>query len=175
MCTESINTGFAMFMMYQPLILQYGKSRIDLFCMLTGGGIWTTIRIAQLRLFADKPLLHTPALVWFVTASAADILITVSLVINLWQKKTGHATTDALIDRISALTIQTGLLTSLVALMDVVLFLVLPVTYYNARVSWNHRLEGPGRVYDDNQGSGEVTRSAHDRSLYDLEASKMRN
>lgn len=36
-----------------------------------------------IKLFARKPELHNPALVWFLASCAADILITVSLVVNL--------------------------------------------------------------------------------------------
>ncbi|KAG6819014.1 hypothetical protein H0H93_016377 [Arthromyces matolae] len=108
-----------------------------LICLLAaaslGGGIWTAVRIITLREFVYKPLLHTPALVWLVTAAAADILITVSLVYNLYVKKTGDALTDDLLDRMSALTIRTGLLTALFAILDVIFFLSLPHTTMRVR------------------------------------------
>lgn len=49
----------------------------------SAGGIWTTYGVIHVRLFIRKPELHTPALIWFLTACAADVLITVVLVIAL--------------------------------------------------------------------------------------------
>ncbi|KAF5383041.1 hypothetical protein D9615_004797 [Tricholomella constricta] len=134
-------------------------------CMLAmcslAGGIWTAVKTKNLRLFVMKPRLHTPALVWFVTAAAADILITFSLALILYKRKTGHSTTDALIGRIIAFTLQTGFLTALLAISDVIFFLALPrvtinfiwdliltkiyanslLSTLNARAEWNNQLE----------------------------------
>ncbi|KAJ7243818.1 hypothetical protein B0H12DRAFT_1221072, partial [Mycena haematopus] len=78
-----------------------------------GGGVWTTTMIHILRVFAKKPLLHHPALVWFLTSCVADVLITVSLVWTLTRKKTGFSTTDSVLDKIIRATIQTGMITIL--------------------------------------------------------------
>ena len=48
-----------------------------------GGGIWTACRLGIIKLFARKPELHTPALVWFLSSCVADVLITGSLVFYL--------------------------------------------------------------------------------------------
>lgn len=45
--------------------------------------MWTAYDIVEIKLFSRKPELHTPALLWFLTACAADILITVVLVFAL--------------------------------------------------------------------------------------------
>jgi hypothetical protein len=47
------------------------------------GGLWTTIKIVLIKLFSRKPELHWSALVWFLAACVADVLITVTLVMNL--------------------------------------------------------------------------------------------
>ncbi|KAJ7501118.1 hypothetical protein B0H11DRAFT_2224950 [Mycena galericulata] len=47
------------------------------------GGIWTSAMVQILREFAKKPLLNTPALLWFLASCVADVLITISLVITL--------------------------------------------------------------------------------------------
>lgn len=49
----------------------------------TAGGFITGVKIAKLKLFADKPELHWSALLWFLTACVADLLITGTLVWNL--------------------------------------------------------------------------------------------
>ena len=50
-----------------------------------GAGVWTGIHIAVLKLFSEKrqSVLKTPAIVWFLTACAADSLISATLVIHL--------------------------------------------------------------------------------------------
>ncbi|KAJ6465289.1 hypothetical protein C8R45DRAFT_1173698 [Mycena sanguinolenta] len=68
--------------------------------MTTAGGVWTATTIQILRQFAKKPLLHNSALLWFLAACAADILITVSLVMTLSQNKTGFSATSSVLDRI---------------------------------------------------------------------------
>jgi hypothetical protein len=47
------------------------------------GGTWTTVRVVQIKLFARKPELHHPALVWFIGACLADVIIAVVLVLKL--------------------------------------------------------------------------------------------
>ncbi|KAJ7301124.1 hypothetical protein DFH08DRAFT_979062 [Mycena albidolilacea] len=71
------------------------------------GGVWTATMVQILRRFAEKPLLHSPAL----PACVADVLITVSLVQTLSKKKTGFSATDSVLDKIIRTTIQTGMIT----------------------------------------------------------------
>ncbi|KAJ7772791.1 hypothetical protein B0H14DRAFT_3508898 [Mycena olivaceomarginata] len=75
------------------------------------GGVWTATMVQILRRFAKKPLLHNPALLWFLSACVADVLITVSLVRTLSKKKTGFSATDSVLDKIIRTTIQTGMIT----------------------------------------------------------------
>ncbi|KAF7420874.1 hypothetical protein PC9H_011392 [Pleurotus ostreatus] len=64
------------------------------------GGVWTTAKLGIIQLFSRKPELHTPALLWFLSASVADICITVALVVSLTRRKTGFERTDSVIDKI---------------------------------------------------------------------------
>ncbi|KAJ6449891.1 hypothetical protein C8R45DRAFT_947170 [Mycena sanguinolenta] len=123
--------------------------------MITAGGVWTATIIQILRQFAKKPLLHNSALLWFLAACAADILITVSLVMTLEcehrlalplqsQNKTGFSGTDSVLDKIIRMTIQTGMITygstrklffqrlrllrALFSLLDVACFMILPAS-----------------------------------------------
>ncbi|KAJ3507118.1 hypothetical protein NLJ89_g6485 [Agrocybe chaxingu] len=95
------------------------------------GGIWTTVLIAKFKLFSRKPELHTSALVWFLSACVADVLITVVLVMSLSSRKTGFAATDDAIGKIIRMTVQTGMITALFAIGDVVFFMTLPHTALN--------------------------------------------
>ncbi|KAJ6606111.1 hypothetical protein DFH09DRAFT_2270 [Mycena vulgaris] len=90
------------------------------------GGIWTAVMIHIVKTFANKPKLHNSALLWFLASCVADILITISLVISLAKRKTGFSGTDSVIDKIIRMTIQTGMLTALFSILDVVCFMVLP-------------------------------------------------
>ncbi|KAH7870154.1 uncharacterized protein C8R40DRAFT_1018187, partial [Lentinula edodes] len=78
----------------------------------SAGGFITGVKIAKLKLFADKPELHWSALLWFLTACVADLLITGTLVWNLAQRKTGFAITDSVVDKIIRMTVQTGMITN---------------------------------------------------------------
>ncbi|KAF8157232.1 hypothetical protein B0H34DRAFT_798528 [Crassisporium funariophilum] len=96
-----------------------------------GGGIWTTIRLVQVKLFSRKPELHTAALVWFLAAVVADVLITSVLVFSLSRRKTGFVATDDAISKIIRMTVQTGFITAFFAVGDVVFFMTLPHTALN--------------------------------------------
>jgi len=96
-----------------------------------GGSVWTTYSIAEFKLFARKPELHNPALVWLLSASAADVLLTASLVRALYRKKTGFKLMDSVINKIIRLTVQTGMITAICAIGDVVFFMTLPHTTLN--------------------------------------------
>ncbi|KAJ8090739.1 hypothetical protein PM082_018305 [Marasmius tenuissimus] len=95
------------------------------------GGIWTGVKVGVIKTFARKPELHTSALVWFLTSCVADVLITFSLVRSLSQRKTGFTATDSVIDRIIRTTIQTGMITAVCAIGDVVFFMTLEHTALN--------------------------------------------
>ena len=69
-------------------IVSLGES---IFCVLMrlptasrpAGGIWTAVQIATVKVFARKPELHNPALLWFLSSCIADIVIAFSLVLSL--------------------------------------------------------------------------------------------
>ncbi|KAF7335884.1 hypothetical protein MSAN_02325400 [Mycena sanguinolenta] len=97
------------------------------------GGVWTATMVQILREFAKKPLLHNSALLWFLAACVADILITVSLVMTLTKKKTGFSATDSVLDTIIRMTIQTGMITALFSILDVACFMILPASAAHPR------------------------------------------
>ncbi|KAF9442463.1 hypothetical protein P691DRAFT_649194, partial [Macrolepiota fuliginosa MF-IS2] len=65
-------------------------------------------------------------ILWLAGTSAADIVITASLVWYLQRHKTGFRASDMMVNHVIRVTIQTGLVTSVVAIMDLVFFLVKP-------------------------------------------------
>ncbi|KAF4566547.1 hypothetical protein EYR36_011978 [Pleurotus pulmonarius] len=193
---ETLNTGFDIALIYEPLILRYGteeavkfvplmliadpivmalistpiqlffarriyimtKSKLIVasilffaFCSLTGG-IAATIATAVIREFARLQELKGAIITWLFSSAIADIIITTSLLMNLYRKKTGIKATDDMVDKMMrcmclfishcpsysdardlalTVTLQTGLLTSIFASLDVILFLAIPGTAYN--------------------------------------------
>ncbi|KAL4255956.1 DUF6534 domain-containing protein [Pleurotus pulmonarius] len=172
---ETLNTGFDIALIYEPLILRYGteeavkfvplmliadpivmalistpiqlffarriyimtKSKLIVasilffaFCSLTGG-IAATIATAVIREFARLQELKGAIITWLFSSAIADIIITTSLLMNLYRKKTGIKATDDMVDKMMRFTLQTGLLTSIFASLDVILFLAIPGTAYN--------------------------------------------
>ncbi|KAF9562505.1 hypothetical protein CPC08DRAFT_663152 [Agrocybe pediades] len=95
------------------------------------GGIWTTVLIIKVQEFARKPELHWPALVWFISACAADVLITGVLVVALTKRKTGFVATDDVVSKIIRMTVHTGMLTAFFAIADILFFMILPHTALN--------------------------------------------
>ncbi|KAJ7068528.1 hypothetical protein C8F01DRAFT_1247030 [Mycena amicta] len=161
------NTAFDMWIMYQPLILQYGglpdnlptafvtqplsvilvgfpvqlffiwriwslaqiKSLpiiVSLFALVSlAGGIWTTSMVPIVAKFRNIPHLYRSAEVWLIASAVTDLSIAVSLAVILRGKKTGFGPTDGIVDKIIKMTVQTGLITALCSVLDVVCFLTL--------------------------------------------------
>ncbi|PPR05506.1 hypothetical protein CVT26_009010 [Gymnopilus dilepis] len=82
---------------------------------------------AQRPGFRDHRLtvLKTPVIIWLSSDVIADILITISLISYL-HKAGFNSRTDSLIDRIIRTTIQTGTMTALVAILDLLLYTLKP-------------------------------------------------
>ncbi|KAJ7164532.1 hypothetical protein C8R46DRAFT_1099830 [Mycena filopes] len=99
------------------------------------GGLWTTAKVAIIKQFAHKPELHTSALLWFLASCVADLLITICLVMTLAHRKTGFVATDSVIDKIIRTTIQTGMVTSIFSILDVICFMVFP--HYSINFIWD--------------------------------------
>ncbi|KAJ7195367.1 hypothetical protein GGX14DRAFT_575683 [Mycena pura] len=164
---ETANTAFDIYMIYQPLILEYGAIPdllptlfvtqplcvlvvgfpIQLFfiwrirtltqssllpgiillfaCVALACGIWTTVLIPMVAKFENIPKLYRSAQIWLITSAVTDLCIAASLAVALKSKKTGFAITDSVVDKIIRMTVQTGLVTALFSILDVVFFLTL--------------------------------------------------
>lgn len=86
----------------------------------------TAVEISVTPAFVDFRKFEAVVIIWLVLACLADLLITAIMVWYLRKHKTGFQGSDLLVDRIIRLTIQTGLVTSVCAFVDLVLFLVDP-------------------------------------------------
>ncbi|KAF9072045.1 hypothetical protein BDP27DRAFT_1418407 [Rhodocollybia butyracea] len=97
------------------------------------GGIANTILITIINEYANIHQFNGSVITGLVSTAITDIMITCSLVWSLWKSRTNVRATDDAITRIirCELTVQTGLITALSAILDIILFLAIPVSPYN--------------------------------------------
>jgi len=97
-----------------------------------GGGVATMFAIILVRFqYAGFHQYDIVTVAWLASSAAAYIVITASLAYNLMYQRTGLITTDNLVNKIVWLTVQTGLITSVVASIDLGLFIVAKSTALN--------------------------------------------
>ncbi|KAH6917755.1 hypothetical protein BKA70DRAFT_1553970 [Coprinopsis sp. MPI-PUGE-AT-0042] len=92
---------------------------------LTSGvaGILTGWEVGRYPNFGEFQKFYQTVSTWLAASAACDALITMVLVIALRKQRTGFKRTDFVIDRVIKLTMQTGMLTMVVAALDLVFFL----------------------------------------------------
>ncbi|KAM5537024.1 hypothetical protein V8D89_009353 [Ganoderma adspersum] len=93
------------------------------------GGIGCTITLVLDPSFADVRRYRFIGIIWNVSAALADVIIAAALVWHLWKHKTGVSATDNMINKIIRLTVQTGFVTALFAVMTLILYFVLTSGY----------------------------------------------
>lgn len=94
------------------------------------GAIGTTIGVSIVLHFAEFQKFQSVVIVWLLCAALADIVITFSLIRTLSKSRTGFQATDDLITKLIRTTIQTGALTTVFAIIDLILFLASPTTLH---------------------------------------------
>ncbi|KAF8195379.1 hypothetical protein BJ912DRAFT_956747 [Pholiota molesta] len=88
--------------------------------------ILTPIKVSQEPQFTALIKAKVQISIWLSSEVLGDMLITVILVVYLSKHKTGFQRSDMLVDRIIRLTVQTGLITSVVALCNLIAYLADP-------------------------------------------------
>lgn len=84
---------------------------------------WIVIKTPR---YSDFPQWKGVVVSWLACTAFSDIVIAVSLVWFLRTHKTGFRKSDVIVDRIIRITVQTGLLTSIIAILDIVTYLSEP-------------------------------------------------
>ncbi|ETW75270.1 hypothetical protein HETIRDRAFT_442492 [Heterobasidion irregulare TC 32-1] len=92
-------------------------------CASCCGALGSAIAVNWWHEFVQFQKFQEVVIIWLVCAAVADVVITCTLVWYLRGKRTGFVATDDIIDRITRMTIQTGFLTAVFAVVDVILFL----------------------------------------------------
>ncbi|KAI0089205.1 hypothetical protein BDY19DRAFT_944691 [Irpex rosettiformis] len=90
------------------------------------GGLATSIACRIIPEFIYFQKFEVVVIIWLSCSAAADMFITISLVWHLRKHKTGLIGTDDMVNRVIKLTVQTGMITTVCAIVDLVLFLVTP-------------------------------------------------
>ncbi|KAH6917760.1 hypothetical protein BKA70DRAFT_1553972 [Coprinopsis sp. MPI-PUGE-AT-0042] len=92
---------------------------------LTSGvaGIMTAWNVSRYPNFSEFQKFRYTVSTWLGAAAVCDAMITATLVIALRKQKTGFKRTDLIVDRIIKLTMNTGSLTMVVAVLDLIFFL----------------------------------------------------
>ncbi|KAF9499030.1 hypothetical protein BDN71DRAFT_1442502 [Pleurotus eryngii] len=90
------------------------------------GALSTTVEATKSVSFEESRRFKWAVIVWLCSEAFGDLVITGTLVTFLRNKKTGFPSTDKLVDRINRMTMQTGLTTSVCAILDIIFFLRYP-------------------------------------------------
>ncbi|EGN94749.1 hypothetical protein SERLA73DRAFT_187806 [Serpula lacrymans var. lacrymans S7.3] len=100
------------------------------FIALTQGcaGVASGIQLRELPNFLALSTLSPAVSVWHAGSATADILIAVSMTYLLLKRKSTHDGTNYVVLRLIQLTVETGSITAVASILDLVLFLVFPNT-----------------------------------------------
>ncbi|ETW75694.1 hypothetical protein HETIRDRAFT_119090 [Heterobasidion irregulare TC 32-1] len=130
---ETVNSVFVMFYSYDRLVnhFAFGVDKlwsaviICLFAFVACVGAIGVLVAATVAAPTpvDSANFRPIIILWLTFSVAADTMITVILCHHLQTHKTGFSETDNMINKIIQFTVQTGLITSLCAIIDLILYL----------------------------------------------------
>ncbi|KAB5592810.1 hypothetical protein CTheo_3730 [Ceratobasidium theobromae] len=152
---------------------------------ILAAGLATTVGAFIVVDFARFEELRVTICLWLVSSAVADVAITGILTWYLHTHRTGFSRTDDLITRLIRVTVQTGLITTIWAVADLIIFLAVPnplhllfnlplcklysnslMSALNARGGWDensneetsiHGMSMPISVVDDKTGDNSQT------------------
>ncbi|KAJ7860352.1 hypothetical protein B0H13DRAFT_2272222 [Mycena leptocephala] len=96
-----------------------------------GAGMTVSAAVSMHPEFSNFKHFTSEVIVWLVLSAVCDVVIAVGMTHALYTRKTGFGTVDGQINRIIRVTVETGALTAITALVDVALFLGFPRTSLN--------------------------------------------
>nr|GAT50022.1 predicted protein [Mycena chlorophos] len=91
-----------------------------------GGGVGVGVFSGVRNEFAEFQSFRGVVSLWLISSAMCDVLIALILTFSLRSRKTGFTAVDGQINRIIRLTVQTGAITAIAALADLILFLAFP-------------------------------------------------
>ncbi|KAI0084805.1 hypothetical protein BDY19DRAFT_997371 [Irpex rosettiformis] len=90
------------------------------------GGLGTSIACGIIPEFIHFQRFKVIVIIWLAFSATADAIITAALVWHLRKHRTGFSKTDDVVNKIIRLTVQTGMITALCAVADLIAFLASP-------------------------------------------------
>ncbi|KAJ7457856.1 hypothetical protein FB451DRAFT_589608 [Mycena latifolia] len=130
--TVAISTPVQLFIAWRVKMLTqsyFFPVVIALFSIISlGGGFSVTIMLSLHPDYASFDHFHPFAITWLSSTAACDVILSGALIYSLYTRKTGGGTTDRYVDKIIRLTVQTGSITAVTALIDLLSFLFTPGT-----------------------------------------------
>ncbi|TDL15302.1 hypothetical protein BD410DRAFT_832697 [Rickenella mellea] len=135
-----VSAGVQLFFTRRVYLLSENKYLLVILLVLTtvsfSMGVYFSVRSFHYYSFADyAPLAWVPS-VAVVSATIADIIIAISMCYFLKRARTGVGRSDTLITTLMMYSINTGLLTSIVAVIAVILFATMPKTLISTSLIW---------------------------------------
>ncbi|KAF7374498.1 hypothetical protein MSAN_00334400 [Mycena sanguinolenta] len=88
-----------------------------------GGAYWSGITIAIFPAFADRAKVRIPAATWLISEAIADVCIAAALIWEFRKARTVFTDTKSILNRLVALTIQSGGAGAAIALSSLIAFL----------------------------------------------------
>ncbi|KAF8309215.1 hypothetical protein DL93DRAFT_2085985 [Clavulina sp. PMI_390] len=166
--------------------LIYVLAAIQMLCV-TGVATGDSIITSFLDFQRAKPV-RIIVMIWMTIAPITDLFIAGLLVWFLRRSRTGFRKTDSILNRLALLTVQTGAITAVAALLGLLLFLTVPDFFHlififtlpefygvcmlaslNARAEWQSDLSGEMSIHptskseirteDASRGAVQITRS----------------
>ncbi|KAJ6483921.1 hypothetical protein C8R45DRAFT_999737 [Mycena sanguinolenta] len=122
-------TAWRMSVITESLILPVFISLLSLGSFASG--ITVSVMVVLNPAFGSFERFETEIAVWLGLSAACDIVIAAGMSYALYTRRTGFGAIDGQINRIIRLTVETGALTAITALVDVTLFLAFPRTTLN--------------------------------------------
>ncbi|KAJ6614649.1 hypothetical protein B0H10DRAFT_2044101 [Mycena sp. CBHHK59/15] len=90
------------------------------------GAYWTGATVILVKTFLRKEEINHPGLVWSSFSTAADCLMTIALTFILLKNRRKNPSQSHGLNKAIQVTIQTGIVTAIFAVMDIVLFVTQP-------------------------------------------------
>ncbi|KAF8176835.1 hypothetical protein K438DRAFT_2022408 [Mycena galopus ATCC 62051] len=101
-----------------------------------GSGIDMSIKVFTNPEFRQFGTFTTTTVVWLALSASCDLVIAIGMSHALYTRRTGFKALDGRINQIIRLTLETGSLTAVMALTDITLFHVFPMTMANFIVNF---------------------------------------
>ncbi|KAJ8698807.1 hypothetical protein PTI98_005475 [Pleurotus ostreatus] len=133
--TVLISTPVQLFLAWRISVLTSSKIVAIFISLLAitslGGGIAMSALVILNPDFSRFETFYPATGTWLGSSALADVIISTALVMTLRRKRTGMQVTDNIINKIMTFTIQTGFVTAVFAIADVVLALTLRDSGFN--------------------------------------------